>query len=465
MDSRRGVSREELKQGAVVLLAVLLVLGLVSAWSVLIPGVMDWDNIVVAVIGSLRLTGPVAAAFAAWVAARRRRADRLRALTTWQAVRPPLAILMVVVGSFAATMTVLTVRALITGEGDGPLPGGVAMGAAGLSLYVVAGWVVGWVVPVAVAPLAAGFGTYALFTWLAGGAPWADRLAPAVHDPYDALRMMPAAFTDQALWLVGITTAILLGWAALITRQALALAAAMIALLAAGTGVARLLGEPQQVAVRENIAYYTCQEWPIVVCVHPGMRGGLGELGSTFTTIAARLAGTPAAFNRVEQRSRSDTEEAGKGIVPIHVDDLDPGYADRAASEFVEGLARPCPGSPAGGYRAIVVAWLRDEPLPSGPLPEHRHAAAWFARLTETQRRDWLRMFFRDFATCRLQSRYFGGDVRRETPAPSYPMNPPYEREDTAPSRHEPPLPGRARRPGTPPASAEPGGSRHAARR
>ncbi|GLX01241.1 hypothetical protein [Microtetraspora sp. NBRC 16547] len=430
MDSRRGVSREELKQGAVVLLAVLLVLGLVTAWSVLIPGVMDWDNIMVAVIGSLRLTGPVAAAFAAWIAARRRRAGRRRTLTTWQAVRPPLAILMVVVGSFAATMTVLTVRALLTGEGNGLRAGGVALGAAGLALYVVAGWVAGWLAPVAVAPLIAGFGTYALFTWVASGAPWADRLTPAGREPYDAFRMMPlGTFTAQALWLVGISVALLLGWAAFVTRQALALAAAMIALLAAGTGVARLLSEPQAVAVSENFAY-SCQEWPIVVCVHPGMRGGLGELGSTFTTIAARLAGTPAAFNRVEQRSRSDADKVAKGVVPIYVDDLDAGYAARAASEFVEQLARPCPGSPADGYRAIVIAWLRDEPLPSGPLAEHRRAATWFAHLTETQRRDWLRMFYTDFATCRLQSRYFGGDVRRDAPAaPSYPMNPPFGRE------------------------------------
>ncbi|MEV0969716.1 hypothetical protein [Microtetraspora glauca] len=435
MDSRGGVSREELKQGAVVLLAVLLVLGLVCAWSVLIPGVMDWDNIVVAVIGSLRLTGPVAAAFAAWVAARRRRAGRRRALTTWQAIRPPLAILVVVVGSFAATMTVLTVRALLTGEGNGLLPGGVAMSAAGLALYVVAGWVVGWLAPVAVAPLVAGFGTYALFTWVASGAPWADRLAPAAREPYDAFRLMPlGAFTDQALWLVGISAALLLGWAAFITRQALALAAAMVALLAAGTGVARLLSEPQEVAASESLAY-SCQEWPIVVCVHPGIRSGLGELGGTFTTIAARLAGTPAAFNRVEQRSRSDTDKVGKGVVPIYVDDLDAGYADRAASEFVERLARPCPGSPADGYRAIVIAWLRDEPLPSGPLPEQRRAATWFAHLTETQRRDWLRMFYTDFATCRLQSRYFGGDVRRDAPAtPSYPMNPPYGHETPTPA-------------------------------
>src|ERR1700754_2105152 len=71
---QRGVSREELKQSAALTVAVLLVLGLLAAWSVLVPGVDAWENIVVAVLGSLRLTGPVAAAFAAWVGVRKRRA-------------------------------------------------------------------------------------------------------------------------------------------------------------------------------------------------------------------------------------------------------------------------------------------------------------------------------------------------------------------------------------------------------
>ncbi|MFD0886684.1 hypothetical protein ACFQ08_19220, partial [Streptosporangium algeriense] len=68
MREHRGVSREELQQSALVAVAVLLVLGVVAAWSVLIPGVSAWENVIAAVIGSLRLTGPVAAAFAGWLA-------------------------------------------------------------------------------------------------------------------------------------------------------------------------------------------------------------------------------------------------------------------------------------------------------------------------------------------------------------------------------------------------------------
>nr|BFE87206.1 hypothetical protein GCM10020093_098070 [Planobispora longispora] len=97
----------------------------------------------------------------------------------------------------------------------------------------------------------------------------------------------------------------------------------------------------------------------------------------------------------------------------MHVDDLAAGFADRAADEFVDGLAAKCDRTPSAGYRDVVTAWLRGEPLPGGPLPEHRYAAAWFSGLTETQRRDWLRLHYADFVGCRLQNVHFGGHPAR----------------------------------------------------
>ncbi|MBG0812995.1 hypothetical protein [Planomonospora sp. ID82291] len=406
--------------------AVLLVLGVVAAWSVLIPGVSAWENIIVALIGSLRITGPVAAAFAAWVAVRRRRATGGRALTTWQAVRAPLAILVVVMGSYTATVLVLAVKTMLSEQAGRLLPSGLIMGVSGLALYVTIGWVTGWLLPWTITPALAGIGCYALFSWLADGSTWADRLAPATREPYDLFQgLSAAAFTDQTLWLLGVSSALLLGWAAIVTRQALVLAAALLAVLAAGTGVARLLSEPKPIAIQRVV--YSCQEWPIMVCVHPGMRTGLDELGSAFVKIASRLAGTPGEFSRVEQRPRRDDAVLPPGVVPVHVDDLSAGFADRASDEFVESLAEECEGTVADGYRDIVTAWLRGEPLPGGPLPEHQYAAAWFSGLTEAQRRGWLRLYYSDFTGCRLQSTHFGaqtaqsGQTRRsraETPEP-----------------------------------------------
>ncbi|MEV7966208.1 hypothetical protein AB0O34_09520 [Sphaerisporangium sp. NPDC088356] len=418
MLEQRGVSREELKHSALVAVGILLALGLLAAWSVLVPGISAWENIVVAVIGSLRLTGPVAAAFAAWVAVRKRRALRGRLLGTWQVLRAPLAILVVVVGAFGATVTLLAMKAVLTEQAGHLAPTGLAVGAAGLALYAVIGWVTGWALPWAVTPLLAGVASYGVFTSLAGGSTWAGRLAPSTSEPYDPFEgLSPVAFENQTLWLLGVTAAVLLTWTAIVTRRALALAGAVLAVLVAGTGMARLLSEPQAVAATEPMVY-SCQEWPITVCVHPGMRSGLTELGATFTTIAARLTGTPGAFARVEQRPRADDGVPGPGVVPIHVDDLTPGFASRAAAEFVERLASPCGEGPAGGYRAIVTAWLRGEPLPSGPLPGHQAAAAWFSALTESQRRDWLRMFYTDFATCRLKASHFGGVTTQPVPRP-----------------------------------------------
>ncbi|GGK86113.1 hypothetical protein Sme01_39400 [Sphaerisporangium melleum] len=409
MLEQRGVAREELKHSALAAMGMLLALGLLAAWSVLVPGVSGWENIVVAVIGSLRLTGPVAAAFAAWVAVRKRRALAGRTLGAWQVLRAPMAVLVVVVGAFGATVTILAVKAALTEQAGHLSPPGLAVGAAGLALYAVIGWITGWAAPWRGTPLIAGIGSYGLFASLTSGAGWAVRLAPVTPEPYGPFEGLGrAAFTDQSLWLLGLTTALLLTWTAVVTRRALALGAALAAVLAAGTGMARVLGEPRAVAATEPMVYI-CQEWPITVCVHPGVQSGLTELGAAFTTIAARLTGTPAAFSRVEQRPRDDARPVPAGTVVIHVDDLTPGYAGRAAAEFVERLAGRCPDVTAGGYRAIVTAWLRGEPLPSGPLRGHQAAAGWFSALTESQRRDWLRMFYADFATCRLKASHFGG--------------------------------------------------------
>ncbi|MEU9886547.1 hypothetical protein [Sphaerisporangium sp. NPDC051011] len=398
-----------MKHSALAAVGILLALGLLAAWSVLVPGISAWENIVVAVIGSLRLTGPVAAAFAAWIAVRRRRAAPRRVPGAWQVLRAPLAILGVVVGSFGATVTLLAMKAVLTEQAGHLAPTGLAVGAAGLALYTVTGWVAGWALPWPVTPPLAGVGAYGLLTALPQGSSWGARLAPALSEPYDPFEgLSPGAFANQTLWLVGLTVALLLAWAAAVTGRALTLAGAMLAVLAAGTGMARLLGEPQAVAASEPMVY-TCQEWPITVCVHPGMAGGLTELGAAFTTVAARLTGTPGAFSRVEQRSRADTAPPGPGVVPVYVDDLTPGFAARAAAEFVERLVRPCGTARAAGYRAIVTAWLRAEPLPSGPLPGHQAAATWFSGLAESQRRDWLRMFYTDFATCGLKASHFGG--------------------------------------------------------
>jgi hypothetical protein len=262
--------------------------------------------------------------------------------------------------------------------------------------------VTGWLLPWTITPALAGLGCYGLFAGLAQGPPWADRLTPATREPYDLFRgLSAAAFTDQTLWLLGISAALLLGWAAVVTRQALVLAAALLAVLAAGTGVARLFTESRPGSAQQVV--YSCQEWPIMVCVHPGMHAGLPELGSSFIKIASRLAGTPGEFSRLEQHPRRD------------VDDLAAGFAERAADEFVEGLGTKCEGTSANGYRDIVIAWLRGKPLPGGPLPEHQYAAAWFSGLTEDQRRDWLRLYYADFTECRLQSTHFGGQAGQTT--------------------------------------------------
>jgi len=77
----------------------------------------------------------------------------------------------------------------------------------------------------------------------------------------------------------------------------------------------------------------------------------------------------------------------------------------------------------------IVMGWLRGGPIPAGPLPEHRRAAAWFSGLTEAQRRDWLQLFYTDFARCGLTVNHFADTTPPSGPATLathdvYPVNP-----------------------------------------
>ncbi|GGM85498.1 hypothetical protein GCM10010106_35570 [Thermopolyspora flexuosa] len=430
MRRHRGVTREELNQSAAVAVAVLLGIGLVTAWNVLIPGVAAWENTVVAVVGSLRHTGPVAAAFAAWVALRVRRARRRRAPAPgpWRALRVPLAVLAVVVGAFGATVVVLALRTAVSDQAGRLPPSGLLAGAAGLAFFVALGWIAGWALPRGITPIAVLAAGYAISHWTEHGPDWAGRLGPSIREPYDLFGALdPELFTGQALWLTGAGAALLLGWSAVVSRRVLPAAAAVVALVAAGAGVARLLAPAARAQAAGPVAY-ACQEWPITVCVHPGMRAGLDELSARFIGLASRVAGTPAAFSRVEQHSRRHHPELPAGTVAIHVDDLRPGYADRAVAEFTERLAPRC-AEPAGGYREIVMGWLRGGPIPAGPLPEHRRAAAWFSGLTEAQRRDWLQLFYTDFARCGLTVNHFADTTPPSGPATLathdvYPVNP-----------------------------------------
>ncbi|TDD37746.1 hypothetical protein E1286_36855, partial [Nonomuraea terrae] len=450
MREHAGVSREELKHSAAVTVAVLLAVGLVAAWNVLIPGVDAWENIVAAVIGSLRLTGPVAAAFAAWVALRKRRALRGRSLTTWRALKAPLAIVVVVLGSFGATVLVLAVKTVLTDQAGRLSLSALGMGMAGLALYSVIGWVAGWVLPKPYTPAIAGLACYVVFSWLADDRGWADKLAPGTGEPYDLFQGLSGApFFDQTIWLLGITAALLLGWAALVTRQATVLACALLGVLCAGMGVTRVLAEPKPAAAMD--ISHSCHEWPITVCVHPGMRAGLTELGAAFTQIASRLAGTPAAFTLVEQRPLDEELKPSYGLAPVHIPDLSPGFAEEAAYEYVESLAPRCNDAVAEGYRGIVVAWLRGEPLPGAPLPEHQYATAWFSSLSEYQRREWLRMFYSDFQGCRLSSTHFGGG-----PAQAPQVAPPVSRPTSGTSHVYPVYPEPVPTPSAAPAPAVP---------
>ncbi|RJL24530.1 hypothetical protein D5H75_29905 [Bailinhaonella thermotolerans] len=379
---------------------VLAGLGLFAAWTVLIPGVSHWDNAVAALIESLRLTGPVAAAFAAWAGARRRRTGAAPSL------RAPLSVLGFAAGAFTVTTGVLAVKTVLGGGGGGPAAGGLLVALAGLGAHVAVGWAAGWAVPRALTPPLVGLACYGLVAWAAGRQAWWSLLAPLTHEREEVRdvfeRFLPDLFLDQAVWLAGFAAVVLLGWLAAAARRPMLIAPMLLAALAASFGLSRV--HLEYGTARPAPVAYSCREWPITVCVHPGMRPGLPELGEEFTAVAARLSRTPMVFTRVEQRPGDERSALPRGTVAIRVDDLAPGFAARAAADFVRRIA-PC----SDDYSGIVTSWLAGRPLPGGLSAGQRHAAAWFGSLAEPVRRDWLRRHYLTFTQCRLKPSHFSG--------------------------------------------------------
>ncbi|HXA61457.1 MAG TPA: hypothetical protein VNW94_20110 [Streptosporangiaceae bacterium] len=385
---------------------VLALLGIAAAWRELIPGVAYWDNTVVAISASVRLLGPVAAALSAWVAVREHRLDYLRSLTPRSPATGPLVDLLLLGGVALpayglVALTIIIQTVLRAGTWELP-PAGLLAGAAALALHVVLGYLAGRLIPNPLTVVAVAAATRLWDTLRGTRSSWLGLLPPAAIGqvgPFAELR--PGLFADQLLWSAGLSSALVLGYVLVVSRQVLLAVplAAAVALTAAGTV---RLHDYGGAAVAPAAAGYVCRDWPLTVCVHPALRDALPDLEAAATPLAARLAGTEGGFTRVFQLPGGDPVAVRAGVAWTHLRDLAPGYERRAAREIRAGLAdpdactRPTPGR---AYSALVDAWLTDEPPPAVP---DAAAGRRFARWSEQRRRSWLRAHYPGYRQCAL---------------------------------------------------------------
>lgn len=425
--------------GTLTLTAAVAVAGFVMAWHGLPPGVISWDAAADALLAAVRLTGPAAAGIAAWTAIADRRTGlrKLERLAVRSAASRPLGRLGGAAAIAIAGYLVMAAGAagwmIAHGPVAGPVPAAeVLAGAAAVLCFVSMGFLAGGLVPSTGPPalpaLAVAAGAWALTSLSGRAGPgqlrrsgWLRLLAPPdVHHPLFT-QWRPGLFGGELVWFAGLGCAAMLAFCWTVGRRRQYLGAAVLPLALAFTGAAWIHAERVRPAV-PDAPRLACQSWPLVICVHPALVRALPQLEPAFTTMAAHVAGTPAAIRRLVQYPPGAALPAGPatgGSYAFHLSNLSSGYDRGLESSLAVEVVPPCRGV-AGRLNATVRAWLVDTPMPGdvtryvdgAPIPPTaaiglsppatRWPDAVFRAYSEKERRKWLSGHYRRVLSCKV---------------------------------------------------------------
>lgn len=405
----------ELRHGpATYALPLFILLGYLAAESQLIPGVWLGDNITSATLASVQLTGPLAAGLAAWFGTREARRGtaslrRLGARSSTAVVMVEIAAL--ILPALVATLLVLVtmvVRATSAGMYGGVHPMGVMVALAGLLVHVCVGYAAGlaWPRPL-VAPLVA----FALYLYVGLNLDFAGQpfylFSPVTVEKATAyFSFAPGVLWWQALWLLGLAgviVAVVCLRRAPGCRQVVATVVVLAVAVVGGLGVLGYDGRP--VVARDDSALACSTTDALRLCTHPAFNPGQPQLVAAFTPALDRLAATPAATPELFQTPRRRGDDPRQ----IHLDDLAPGFASTAVTEFIDDqlvteacFSRAVP--PNFALTRLVADWIvtGDAAGSSHAAVEPDAAAALAGLDTLAVQQAWLSENFDAFRACAL---------------------------------------------------------------
>lgn len=388
----------------------LAVIGIFGAQPYLEGGASIWPISASALALSVQLAGPLAAGAAAHAGSRSRR-HRTDSLELLSAKHPSSAALAEVVAlqvwfltAFLIVTLAIYVPTAMEATWSGPPVLRTVVIALGLALIVTVAFIVGRALPHRFTPIFAAFLTYAVIVLGYSGIGYSYGLfSPADLNVYDQYRGPKlSVLRGQFLWYTGLAGTVFIGWAYTRAPGKKLIGALASTLAVVAVGAATLAGQHGQAYGPMAASNWSCEGDGVELCIHPAMSKGRQSLETVIDPIAARLVDTPFAVSRLEQRPRGIGSKPTAGALAFALDDLRSSSLRGAGQDVAVnalGLTPELCLTEGGEYKEgyalaqIVTTWIV-----SGETRDflamtagEKKAVAWFDRLSEDQRRFWLR--------------------------------------------------------------------------
>lgn len=386
----------------------LVALGVFFARQYIPSGLTIWPLVVSALSSAMFLMGPVGGGVAAFAGTRshRRNTNAMEVLASRGAAAAGLvelgALLAWTLAAFTVVVAAVYLPAAASATWSGPDALRTIAAGLGLQVEVVVGYIFGRLVPRRLTPLVVALLLYwvvAVNNALRSGFAWSLFLPvnQQIYDQFDQLNHAAAA--GQLLWYVGIGGLVTVGW---VLRRQGATTAGLTALaattLVTAAGVAVLIPQHGHSNLPGVHVSWDCQGSSPQICLHPSLKDSRPAVTAALTPVTRRLADTPFAVRRAEQRPRGLGSVPTPGAVAFALDNDSPGAVRLAGEELaVNSLVNPdacfADAAQATGsdLAQLVAAWAAGDPGLYAPTqPGDATAQKWFMRLTDEQRRSWL---------------------------------------------------------------------------
>ncbi|MET8358892.1 hypothetical protein [Micromonospora sp. NPDC005171] len=398
--------RIELRRGpGLWTLPVLAALGVFMARAQLSADTV-WAYATGAVTSAPVLMAPLAVGVAAWAGSRSQRPGVRHAwlLAGRDPAQAPLAEAGVLVAcatlAYALVAAVTLVPTATTATWGGPFWWWLASAGAGLAAVVAVAYAVGVLLPGRFTPFIVAVVHYLATNWnlrqhgtLYAMFPHTLELIPPFSAPHTPTML------GQLIWFIGLallTLSLVSVKVRSSVRVAIPAIAASLTLAVSGAGI--LIGENGRYVDVNRHIIWSCSGNSPQVCIHPAFATSLAPITQRAQAISQRLASTPFAISRVEQRPRGVGGTPTPGAIAYAVDAPTQEHYDRASIEIAIGAlgiesCRPGAQRDRTGHAMaqLLVAWaVDDEKLFIPDEPRYQQAKVRFLSLSLPAQQQWL---------------------------------------------------------------------------